>query len=356
MKSNRIESRIYIGLWVLAIAISLLDIVQSNINDNLPIMNTRIIMGGIVRFAPFIALFAVNNFLLIPRWLKTNRYGYYLLSIIILLGFILSIQYFGFVQHKMQMAPPPMRRHHIIPPPMLFNLSYDILIIGINCAITLMFQSYYDKLEHERLRKASAESQLTYLKAQINPHFYMNMLNNIHGMIEIDSERAQQMVIDMSHLMRYMLYESASDMIPLSKEIDFLSKYIDLMRSRYPQHKVKITTMWPKMEDVADICVPPLIFLVFVENAFKHGVSFKEQSCVTVEISLSDHILSFKCLNTLHGTKPDAHSSGIGLINAYQRLQLIYGKQANVAVSKGESYYCVTLNLPCHEAQKAMIV
>lgn len=346
MNSNRIESRVYLGLWALVISIFLLDAFQSNIDD-MPALNTGVIMHGVMRLAPFVMLFAVNNFVLIPRWLKSNRYGYYLASVIILLGVVLCSQYYTFMQRDISMGPPPNSRPHLIPMPIIFDLSYDILIIGVNCAICLMFQTYYDKLEYERLRKVNAESQLEYLKAQINPHFYMNMLNNIHGMIEIDSARAQQMVIDMSRLMRYMLYESSSAMISLGKEIDFLSKYIDLMRSRFPEHKVTISKKFPSAADVTNINVPPLIFLVFVENAFKHGVSFKEQSCVTVEISVSDDTIMFKCLNTVHATaQTEPRSSGIGLINVSQRLELIYGKRATVAVSTGENYHCVTLTIP----------
>ena len=104
----------------------------------------------------------------------------------------------------------------MLPLPLLLDFMYAIVVVGVNLAVALMFQRYYDKLERESLMKANAESQLANLKAQINPHFYMNMLNNIHGMIEIDPERAQSMVIDMSQLMRHMLYESSQHHLVVS--------------------------------------------------------------------------------------------------------------------------------------------
>lgn len=88
----------------------------------------------------------------------------------------------------------------LLPMPVMLDSTYGLLVVGANLAITLMFQRYYDRLEQESLKKANAENQLAYLKAQINPHFYLNMLNNIHGMIDIDPEKAQKMLIDMSRL------------------------------------------------------------------------------------------------------------------------------------------------------------
>ena len=130
---------------------------------------------------------------------------------------------------------------HIVPLPMFLDLVYDILIVGVNLAVALIFQRLDDKLERERMQKREAQNQLAYLKAQINPHFYMNMLNNIHAMIDIDAERAQDMLINMSKLMRYTLYDSSCERIALSSEIAFLNNYLSLMKQRYPDNRVSIT-------------------------------------------------------------------------------------------------------------------
>ena len=117
-------------------------------------------------------------------------------------------QYVDFV-HFMQRPPhsigqfPHPQLRPLIPLPLLMDFTYAVLVVGCNIAIVLLFQRFDDKIERESLMKANAESQLAYLKSQINPHFYMNMLNNIHGMIEIDAEKAQSMVIDMSHPVSY---------------------------------------------------------------------------------------------------------------------------------------------------------
>lgn len=122
MNSNRIESRVYLGLWALVISIFLLDAFQSNIDD-MPALNTGVIMHGVMRLAPFVTLFAINNFVLIPRWFKSNRYGYYLASVIILLGVVLCSQYYTFMHRDISMGPPPNFRRHLIPMPIIFDLG-----------------------------------------------------------------------------------------------------------------------------------------------------------------------------------------------------------------------------------------
>ena len=195
--------------------------------------------------------------------------------------------------------------------------------------------------------KANAENRLAYLKAQINPHFYMNMLNNIHGMIEIDSERAQSMVLDMSSLMRYMLYDSSRASIRLSEEIAFLNNYLNLMRQRYPESKVKIARNFPTEEAAGSIMLPPLLFLVFIENAFKHGISYKTFSYIDVSIAIEGDRVEFVCLNSRHPeTNNINENSGIGLRNIRQRLSLLYGEKANLSMENGEYEYQVRLSIP----------
>lgn len=168
----------------------------------------------------------------------------YLLSVVVVMFVVWMVQYYDFIHH-MQMRPPRVSMrphpHPLIPLPLLMDFTYSLLVVGCNIAIVLIFQRFEDKIERESLMKTNMESQLAYLKAQINPHFYMNMLNNIHGMIEIAPEKAQAMVIDMSQLMRYMLYDCSKPLISLADEVAFLRNYLRVMRLRYPENKLCIT-------------------------------------------------------------------------------------------------------------------
>ncbi len=239
---------------------------------------------------------------------------------------------------------------HIVPLPMFLDLVYDILIVGVNLAVALIFQRLDDKLERERMQKREAQNQLAYLKAQINPHFYMNMLNNIHAMIDIDAERAQDMLINMSKLMRYTLYDSSCERIALSSEIAFLNNYLSLMKQRYPDNRVSITSRFPDPATAAGVMVPPLLFLVFIENSFKHGISYHDRSFVDISITIEGRTLTFRCVNSRHPSAAD-RPSGIGLKNISERLRLIYGNRFSydVDTDSDQGSYSVTLSIPLHD-------
>ena len=170
-----------------------------------------------------------------------------------------------------------MERRHTPP---LFVGEHDVLSIvvlilmfGANLGTKYYFRSRSDQRKLEDLEKQNLEQQLEYLKYQINPHFFMNTLNNIHALVDIDPEKAKSTILELSKMMRFVLYEGNKTVVPLEREISFLQNYITLMKLRYTD-KVRIQV------DVAQTLpnkdVPPLIFITFVENAFKHGVSYRQ--------------------------------------------------------------------------------
>ena len=356
-RNRSTETIVYAALWLIAVGLYLLDAMRGRAQLSEPLIDMNV-LGAMARtMIPFLVLFIVNNNLLIPRLLLKNRIlPYFILTaaaVIILWGYQ-SIMFF----HKMNMmpihphpAPHPYLRP-LLPLPLFLDFTYALLVDGCNLAIALMFQRYDDKLENESLMKANAENQLAYLKAQINPHFYMNMLNNIHGMIEIDPDKAQSMVLEMSHLMRYMLYDSSKPLIPLADETAFLRNYLNLMRQRYPANAVSITSQFPADSEARHISMPPLLFLVFIENAFKHGISYQQPSFVSVSIEINGDTVTFNCMNSrvAHDTNR-TERSGIGLRNIRQRLALLYGTRASLQIAESESTYTVNLTLPINETE-----
>ena len=350
-RNRKIENIIYIGLWLVVIVLYLLDAMQIRHSAGKPLLDTTVLSRMTLSLLPFLALFLVNNILFIPRLLLHNRYKAYLSAAGALLIAVWMYQTWTFYFHFINYPKPPGHGPTpLVPLPVLLSLVYDLLIVGANLAIALIFQRFEDRLERESLQKAHAENQLAYLKAQINPHFHMNMLNNIHGMIEIDAEKAQEMVIDMSNLMRYMLYDSSNDRIALSSEIAFLKNYLRLMRQRYPEDRVKITVDFPSESAVSGVMIPPLLFLVFIENSFKHGISYRDDSFVSVRIEVQDNRVIFTCLNSVHPSADNhGHDHGIGLKNIRERLRLIYGDKARCDIRTTASTYLVNLSIPTHE-------
>lgn len=364
---RRVQSFIYIGLWLLVVLVYILDMLRARSEGGLPLLDAPTLFHMVARLLPFIVLFAVHNYLLIPRLLLT-RWKSYLALTLLAIALIWGWQTYDFLQavsihdplHKLEGPPEPGIPHHpLLPVPLLLDIAYDLLIVGVNIAIALIFQNYEDRLERESLLKANAENSLSYLKAQINPHFYMNMLNNIHGQIEIDPVKAQEMLIDMSHLMRYMLYDSSRPRIALSSEISFMENYLRIMRQRYPSSRVTISSDFPPPSLLSGIEVPPLLFLVFIENAFKHGISYRVPSFVSVNLTIEGGRILFSCLNSVHADPAadndvrdeSAEPTGIGLRNVRERLRLIYGSDCHLDINRESDRYLVQLNIPCNETK-----
>lgn len=160
----------------------------------------------------------------------------------------------------------------------LASLFILTLMFGVNLGVKIYFRSEDTSRELMLLQQEKLSNQLKYLKAQINPHFFMNTLNNIHALVDIDPGRAQSSIILLSRMMRYVVYESESTSIPLQKEVEFLSNYITLMRLRFTSRVHLTVDMQPKMQGE----VPPLLFIMFVENAFKHGVSYQRDTHIHI--------------------------------------------------------------------------
>lgn len=216
-----------------------------------------------------------------------------------------------------------------------------VLLLGMNLGIKLYFKSDRDAKEMQLLEKQNLEQQLEYLKYQINPHFFMNTLNNIHALVDIDPEKAKETILELSKLMRYVLYEGAKKTVPLAREVEFLNNYVTLMRLRYTD-KVKIVVDIPSV--IPEHSVPPMLFITFVENAFKHGISYKEASFVNVEMRFRDERVYFVCTNSKHADGGGEHG-GVGLSNVKKRLELIYGDNYSLDIDDKESEYIVKLDI-----------
>ncbi len=239
-------------------------------------------------------------------------------------------------------------------PPMAFggqdSVAFIImaLLMALNVGAKHYFKTLDDKKRMKELERENLHRQLESLKYQINPHFFMNTLNNIHALVDIDAEQAKYTIEVLSKLMRYVLYEGNKTMAPLQKELNFITHYVELMRIRYTD-KVSITTRLP--QSIPDVQVPSLLFTTFVENAFKHGVSYRRPSFIEVSCSVdpeTDEVV-FACRNSRKPEDEERHG-GVGLQNAKKRLQIIYGDSYTLHIVSNEEEYHVLLRLPTRQA------
>lgn len=219
------------------------------------------------------------------------------------------------------------------------------LLLGLNIGAKSFFKSLDDKARIKELERENLNSQLEYLKYQINPHFFMNTLNNIHALVDIDPEQAKYTIEVLSKLMRYVLYEGNKSMASLQKELAFISHYVDLMRIRYTD-KVRISVSLPS--SVPDVQVPSLLFITFIENAFKHGVSYQKSSFIEVGVQVDETIreIAFSCNNSVKPETDDKKPGGVGLQNAQKRLQLIYGDDYKLKIDSNPEEFRLLLRLP----------
>lgn len=220
-----------------------------------------------------------------------------------------------------------------------------LLLMGMNLGVKLYFKTQEDREQQERLEKQDLERQLEYLRYQVNPHFFMNTLNNIHALVDINPERAKTTIVELSKMMRYILYEGDKKYIPVQREALFLKNYIELMRLRYSS-RVSINLDIPEM--MPDVMLPPLLLIIFVENAFKHGVSYAAPSFIDIKVEVTQDKLKFRCRNSRQEQKPDEKKKkgGVGLANARRRLDLLFPNQYSLEIKENDKEYDVQLEIP----------
>ncbi|MCG8475594.1 MAG: histidine kinase, partial [Cytophagales bacterium] len=293
----------------------------------------------------------VNRFFLLPYLFFRKRRKLYLASAACLIAALAAGFYFASVSFQQGRARrmPPHRMYRFaerpVPPPIYANLTIlALLVLGFDTG--LVFYSKWTRGEQKKLReeKESLSSKMSFLQHQLSPHFFMNTLNNIHSLIDIDTEEAKDAVIRLSRMMAYMLYESQTDKIPLHRELEFVKSYVELMRLRLAED-VKVALDIP--EDLPEAAVPPLLTISFIENAFKHGVSYERDSFIFISYSVSEKHLSFFVKNSRHSRPEQKKYSGIGLQNARSRLELLYGTDYSLDIKENDSdVFEVNLKIP----------
>lgn len=301
---------------------------------------------------PFLLIFLVHNFVLFG-FFKTKKYGKYLVyTAIVVVVFSLPGSFNSRIFEILNLSPPPkalekldtMRFLNLL----FYNSIISILVIGLNNAIKITFNWLEDQKNYEQLQKENLNNQLSILRHQINPHFFMNTLNNIHALIDYDQEIAKNSVVKLSKLMRVLLYEVETENFTLQKEINFLKDYIELMRIRVNED-VEIELEYPQ-KVIPDLKLPPLLFINFVENAFKHGIKATGKSFIHISFVMEDPFLSVTIKNSKSvRAQFIRETENIGLSNSQKRLALIYNNRHEFNISETDTTYQVNVKIPIHE-------
>lgn len=337
------ENMLYTLVWI---AIFLIPFMNAQLmSESFVDFNKVIISWG--KIAPYFIIFLVNTTLLAPRLLLRHHYWLYSGLVLVMLFTIFGIIEIGDFQYW-QENDSLRDKASFTDLEWYWNVLLGVFMTGANSMIKL----YYRSLETERrmamLEKQNIENEMQYLKYQINPHFLMNTLNNIHAMIDFDSELAKQSVMELSRMLRHVLYDSSGSHTSLDKEVSFLHNYIELMRIRYTDD-VRITINTPDMNTCRRVTMPPLLLIVLVENAFKHGISYNKESYIDINIAVDKESLTCVVANSRHSAQTTEHS-GIGLNNITKRLDLLFAKSYTLTTdSSSNDKYIVELVIPINK-------
>ncbi len=215
-------------------------------------------------------------------------------------------------------------------------ITYYIILFGLG-----VFWFTKQLISIFKMKNEKAKTELMLLKSQVNPHFFFNMLNNLYGLVGKDAKKGQELILKLSDMMRYSIYEGEKDLVTLKEEIDYLKNYIELHKMRYHK-KIDIKFNCQIKEDFK---VMPLLFIILLENAFKHGVErLRDNAYVNVNMITFNNEIQFIVENNFDSSE-DVEDSGVGLKNLKRRLELVYPKKHKLSFSVTENIYKVHLTL-----------
>ncbi|MBX3256992.1 MAG: histidine kinase [Chitinophagaceae bacterium] len=291
-----------------------------------------------------ILLFYLNYFILIPRFFFANRYIIYTLVCIACIGikFFSPLIFIPFLHEPPFYAVPPPRP--AIPPdlhtrmmlPIVFNNSVLMYVVILLASLGLRLNNRWKLTEQKRL-----QSELSSLKSQINPHFLFNTLNSIYAETLGKADNASGMLLKLSSMMRYTITEAHHDKVPLQKEFDYITNYIELQKLRLASN-AKLE--YQVSGDAQALQIAPFLLIPFVENAFKYGVNSEQNSLIQIMLSISNNELHLMVFNKKVKTeKTIQETSGLGVKNTRQRLSLTYPEKHLLTINETNNSYTISL-------------
>jgi two-component system LytT family sensor kinase len=319
----------------------------------------RFILKSISHLVILSSFFYLNFFVLIPQFLFKKKTGIYVFTVILGMLFVISshiivdefFQKKNRKQYNTTMQHRPYTEHRVdrggpqrsVGFKIIFPLFSFLMVFGISTSL----RTINEYLKKEELQKETEteklNSELAFLKSQINPHFLFNTLNNLFSLAHSRSDKTANAIMKLSELMRYMLEDTGGRKVELYRELEYINNYLELQRLRLDDSvKVELTIEG----DFHNKSIEPLLLIPFIENAFKHGVSYHESSFVHIELISNDNQVILKMENSIPSQKAEKDEvSGIGLTNVKKRLDLLYPGAHKLNIIQNESKYIVQLTI-----------
>lgn len=290
------------------------------------------------------------NYWLIPDFLFKKKYGRFFLYFIYTLIISFYVEMVTVMGIFILVAEFNMKGLQPSNTNALFIIAGMYLVVFLGVAVKLVKHYYQNEARIQILEKEKIEAELRFLKTQLHPHFLFNTLNNLYSLTLEKSDRASEVVLKLSELLDYVLYECNADFVPLEKEVKQLENYIELEKLRYGP---RLDVSFSKPGDLTDYTIPPMVLMTLLENSFKHGTSKAiQKSWIKMALKTSDDWLLFEIGNSREKTregKPE-QSGGIGLENLRNRLNLLYGEDYHIHIQEKPNYYQTSLKMKVYHS------
>lgn len=285
----------------------------------------------------WIISFYLNAETLIPKLVYRKKYAWYALCLTGIFFIILLIH--GEIFKWLVISRP-----FSFPNSLIFNLPAYLLTIAASTAYKVLSDRISSDKYEQAKQEETLKTELSFLRSQISPHFVFNILNNITALARLKSDALEPTVMKLSSLLRYMLYETNEEKVSLQTEIEYLQSYIDLQQQRFGSKAVINITL--ETGNMA-LEIEPMLLIPFVENAFKHGISMIEEPQIDISLHIREKTLQFSVSNKYNTDAEEIKdkTSGIGLANVKRRLNLLYGKEHELTISRSGGWYKVFLQL-----------
>ena len=301
--------------------------------------------SNLVEFPLNIIITYFTIYFLIPRYVVKKKYLlfvlYFVLSLILYYVLRTGLSYLLVTKDiwpEAQGFQEPFTLIHFIE--VMIGTVYVVALVS---AIKLAYDWINEKRKNDELQRMQLQTELDFLKTQIQPHFFFNTLNNLYALVIKQSPQAPDVVMKLSEIMQYVLYEVKEPQISLLKSINYLHSYLELEKLRYGD---RVRAEIGIDGDIDGVMVPPLIFLPFIENCFKHGGKTEEDIKVDINFAVRDKFLYFRVENTVDENREMSTRHGIGIENVKRRLELLYGKKYALKTNSTEDRFKVLLKIP----------
>ncbi|MFD0989020.1 sensor histidine kinase [Mariniflexile jejuense] len=339
---KRRQILLHISIWAVFICFSLMQ--PRNQSEDMFSRIVLILIGNI-------ALFYINYSYLVTQFLlqkKTRLYIFLVLTLVMLSTLLFSKfapdfkPNIGFQQNPNFTPFPKSRTEPFFKIKLIGPFIFNVLLVATGTALRVYTEWNRNERKKAEIEVQKSATELHFLKHQLSPHFLFNSLNSIYSLTTKKSNDAPEAVITLSELMRYMLYETYNEFVTLTKELEYIQNYLKLQRLRIANNTDVTLNIHGTITNQK---IRPLLFISFIENAFKYGTDFKGHTEVKIEINVNEADLYFKCINIIGSRKTDKDSSGIGLQNTKERLELLYPNKHELEVTEKDNRFVVNLML-----------